>query len=993
MQPRLSTTHMVFILFPSHPSLSLPPIPPLLSTMALQGLSSISIVTADNDIYLKTIDIYSKLGFATIHQYSRSDPDLTFEKSLNAAHSFDSLNETWLNLLPPIDPNHTDITPDAGISIKIRLASSGPSAQETASKADNLINLANKNTDWRALAPLFIFKTNKMDDVLSTLHSFPISESHPKPLLQLRPNSVSPIEVFALDPAANIVGFTLRSNPFSVIDPGFVAKQGSSTSISSTSTTTSSSTSTPPSSPPRKIAVMTSGGDAPGMNACVRAVVRAAIHRNCEIFAIKEGYEGLLQGGSFFKKMAWDDVRGWLSIGGTQIGTARCAGFRERSGRLTAALNMINHGINALIVCGGDGSLTGADLFRSEWPSLVDELLDTKKISPEQALRHKHLYICGTVGSIDNDMATTDATIGAFSSLARICQAVDYIDATAQSHSRAFVIEVMGRHCGWLALMAGIATGADFIFIPERPPNPEEWKHNMAKVVSRHRQFGRRKTIVIVAEGAIDALLNPITSNDVKDELVKLGLDTRVTTLGHVQRGGNAVAFDRMLATLQGVEAVEAILSATPDSVSPMIGITENKIVRRDLMESVALTKSVATAIKNKDFDKAMALRNTEFAENWANYMTISNADKAAPKNPAESKLNIAVINVGAPAGGMNSAIRAMAAYCFSRGHKAYAIHNGFSGLARHESVRELGWLEVEEWVMHGGSEIGTNRTLPDVDIGMIAYYFQKYRFDGLIIIGGFEAFHSLHQLEQARASYPAFRIPMVCIPATISNNVPGTEYSLGTDTCLNALVDYCDVIKQSASASRRRVFVVEVQGGNSGFVAAYAGLVTGAQATYLPEKGITLRQLESDIDYLKALFDNDRGENRAGKLILRNEKSSHTFSTDILVSIIRDESRGRFDARTAIPGHVQQGGNPSSLDRVRATRFAIQSCKFIEKTDGSLPGSAAVVGIRASKLVFTGIAQLWDYETEHEERRPKRSHWVGLAKVADTLVGRPVVG
>jgi hypothetical protein len=138
-----------------------------------------------------------------------------------------------------------------------------------------------------------------------------------------------------------------------------------------------------------------------------------------------------------------------------------------------------------LIICGGDGSLTGADLFRSEWPGLVKELLEKKLITAEQAEPYKTLSIVGLVGSIDNDMAMTDATIGAFSSLHRICESVDSISATASSHSRAFVIEVMGRHCGWLALMAGISTGADFIFIPERPPEVGEWEKEMLEVVEK----------------------------------------------------------------------------------------------------------------------------------------------------------------------------------------------------------------------------------------------------------------------------------------------------------------------------------------------------------------------------------------------------------------------------------------------------------------------------------------------------------------------------
>jgi len=228
------------------------------------------------------------------------------------------------------------------------------------------------------------------------------------------------------------------------------------------------------------------------------------------------------------------------------------------------------------------------------------------------------------------------------------------------------------------------------------------------------------------------------------------------------------------------------------------------------------------------------------------------------------------VIHVGAPAGGMNAATRAAAMYCLSRGHRPFAIHNGFPGLVRHDSVREMTWLGVEGWAIRGGSEIGTNRTEPNVDMGMVAWYFQKYKFDGLLIIGGFEAFKSLSELRKARESYPAFRIPMVCLPATISNNVPGTEFSIGSDTCLNALIDYCDAIKQSASASRRRVFVVECQGGRSGYVATMAGLSTGALAVYTPEDGIDLATLKKDIDYLRESFASDQGMNRAGKIILR---------------------------------------------------------------------------------------------------------------------------
>lgn len=232
----------------------------------------------------------------------------------------------------------------------------------------------------------------------------------------------------------------------------------------------------------KKIAIMTSGGDAPGMNATVRACVRMAIHMGCDAYCIYEGYDGLVRGGDLIRRMEWHDVRGWLSEGGTLIGTARCMAFFERAGRLTAAKNMILNGIDALIICGGDGSLTGADRFRSEWPSLLEELISTGQLKEEQIEQYRHLNIVGLVGSIDNDLSGTDATIGCYSALARICYAVDLIEATAYSHSRAFVIEVMGRHCGWLALMAGVATGADFIFIPEKP-REDNWREEMCGIV------------------------------------------------------------------------------------------------------------------------------------------------------------------------------------------------------------------------------------------------------------------------------------------------------------------------------------------------------------------------------------------------------------------------------------------------------------------------------------------------------------------------------
>ena len=178
----------------------------------------------------------------------------------------------------------------------------------------------------------------------------------------------------------------------------------------------------------------------------------------------------MVEGGAQIRPLTWDSVGGIQQRGGTIIGTARSAEFRERAGRLRAAKNLVERDIDRLVVIGGDGSLSGADTFRHEWPGLMAELAQRGDITHEQADRHPQLMIVGLVGSIDNDMVGTDPTIGADSALHRIVEAIDAIESTAASHQRSFVVEVMGRNCGYLALMSALATGASAALIPEHPP-------------------------------------------------------------------------------------------------------------------------------------------------------------------------------------------------------------------------------------------------------------------------------------------------------------------------------------------------------------------------------------------------------------------------------------------------------------------------------------------------------------------------------------------
>lgn len=314
-------------------------------------------------------------------------------------------------------------------------------------------------------------------------------------------------------------------------------------------------------------------------------------------------------------------------------------------------------------------------------------------------------------------------------------------------------------------------------------------------------------------------------------------------------------------------------------------------------------------------------------------------------------------------------------------------------------SIRPFNWLEVDNWASNGGSEIGTNRELPaESGLDVIADLVTQYKFDALFLVGGFEAFHAVSQLRKAREQYPSLCIPMTLLPATISNNVPGTEYSLGSDTCLNELVNYCDKIKQSASATRRRVFVIETQGGRSGYVTTLAGLGVGASAVYTPEEGISLDMLAADVRHLKEVFAHDKGQSRAGRVILVNEKASKVFTAKLIAEIIRSEAHDRFESRDSIPGHVQQGGVPSAMDRCRAVRLAIKCIQHLETYGRDAhdkvredPLSASVIGIKGASVVFSPMKRLEEKETDWANRRPLEAYWTDMKEVVDILGGRPL--
>jgi 6-phosphofructokinase 1 len=279
----------------------------------------------------------------------------------------------------------------------------------------------------------------------------------------------------------------------------------------------------------KKIALLTSGGDAPGMNAAVRAIVKTCIHLGITPVGIMDGYQGMLEGR--MRQLYYTDVDNIIQLGGTILGSARCESFRTLEGRKIASAHLMEEGINGLIVIGGDGTYAGAN----------------------QLGREMNLPIIGLPGTIDNDIYGTDFTIGFDTALNTVVEAVDRIRDTATSHHRVFFVEVMGRDAGFIALHAALATGAEMALIPEEITDIS----TLIEDIKSHNK-GRRSTIVIVAEGD-DAGNSLDILNRVKPFLPEF--DLRHSVLGHIQRGGNPTAKDRILATRMGSFAVELLIS------------------------------------------------------------------------------------------------------------------------------------------------------------------------------------------------------------------------------------------------------------------------------------------------------------------------------------------------------------------------------------------------------------------------------------------------
>jgi len=397
------------------------------------------------------------------------------------------------------------------------------------------------------------------------------------------------------------------------------------------------------------------------------------------------------------------------------------------------------------------------------------------------------------------------------------------------------------------------------------------------------------------------------------------------------------------------------------------------------LMESVRQTQAVAEAVNAKDYERAMSLRSSSFKDAFNTFKTMVRA-LPHPADPTKKRFRIAVLNAGAPAPGMNTAGRAAIRLGLDMGHVMLGVHNGFEGMINGE-VEAMDWMSVSGWVSRGGSMLGTTRLVPKGrDLYAIARVIEDHHIDALLIIGGWNAYEASYNMLTNRSNFPSFNIPMICLPASINNNLPGSEFSIGADTALNSIVDAVDKIKQSAVATRR-CFVVEVMGHYCGYLALMGGMATGAERVYMHEEGVKLRDLQIDVEKLLSGFQSGK---RLG-LMIRNEQANPVYTTQFICSLFEEEGRDVFDVRPAILGHLQQGGDPSPFDRIQATRLSRICLEYLIDQCENSTYESAFIGMQNGQLHFHDMRD-FDRMIDDEHQRPKDQWWLELKGIASLL-------
>jgi len=327
----------------------------------------------------------------------------------------------------------------------------------------------------------------------------------------------------------------------------------------------------------------------------------------------------------------------------------------------------------------------------------------------------------------------------------------------------------------------------------------------------------------------------------------------------------------------------------------------------------------------------------------------------------------------------MNAGVRILTRMALDSGYKVLGATYGFEGLLGND-LRELGWMDVSGWTSKGGSKLGAGRMfLTHQDIERLAEVIEANQITGIMLLGDMDAYENAARIKKAQVDYPALAIPLVLIPASINNNLPGTEFSIGADTALNNIISALDKIKDTAG-SNKRAFVVEVFGHDCGYLAVMAMLASGAEQMYLPEEGITLQQLADDVSTLRKGF--ERGKRLS--ILLLNDSASPAYNLDMVQNIMEEEGGDLFDVRSVRLGHTQRGGSPTPFDRILAARLATAAMETLQSLEAGA-ADCLCLGLRGKRIVATGLDEALA-EIDWPNERPKEEWFMELRELARLL-------
>lgn len=791
-----------------------------------------------------------------------------------------------------------------------------------------------------------------------------------------------------------------------------------------------------------RLGVLTSGGDSPGMNSAVRSIVRYSLKNEIQVFGIYRGFEGLIRGD--IRRLGWDSETHRSGQSGTYLLSARSERFKTREGRKEAAFNLAIRNIVALIVIGGEGSMEGALTLKAEFEELCTELIAEGRLKQrsidevrKKRVRSKEaneanaspngsvestekvrdvlpgycdsepedsdefapgidepysIQIIGVPGTIDNDIAGTDHTLGCNTAITRVSEAVEKLISTMKSHKRVFVVECMGRNCGWITLMSGFAVEAEYIFIPEAPC--VNWKDEMVRTLKTAYFNHKLNIFVFVSEKALDGNGHRIKTKEIEETIRDAGMDVRSLVVGHLQRGGMTTSRDRFLGTMFGMRAVEFVMGGSTDPV--MVGHVDNEFKFVNLHEIVEMSKELKRCFKKRDYEKIMKMRDPLFQDIFKMYehcrlnlmkryfteqlhlrefpvghlhahkeKKLNNSSLVSARITkmleTKSKLRLGILMEGQSAGGMNTVLNSVIQFGLSEGAEVFYFLNGYNGItdinARKADVFEFSLLHNQ-----GGAIIGTSNA-EEADFVKIVEGIDNLNLDYLIVIGGTK------NLGLARLSSK-----VLIIPAATSNNFPGTSMSIGSETALNSILVVTEACRLTALSTRRTLFMIEVGGVNCGFLSVIGAIACAAFEAIYPESS----NLEDLILIKKRIRGALARDEKTSVVIFRNENTFERMSTENLCKMICSGENVKYSY--SILGHLERGISPSVLDKIyaRISAFkAVETC--VQRLEGGVIG---ISNDRASLVPIDVVMERYDEEKD----TGRDMEWLKYTKVISLI-------